>query len=138
MDEFLIPSANGSGGLLFFDRTPFETDRPILHCMVRVTDHNLSATAVVWVGADSTDPATLFDEMARKWSGWPDELCWHSPEKELVLRCCHDRKGHVSIDVQLRSGHYEHDWEVNATVMAEAGQLDDIARRARAFFGRGG
>ena len=138
MDEFLISSTNGSGGLLFYDRTPYESDRPILHYMVRITAHNLSATAMVWGGSGSTDPAILFDEMARNWSGWPDELSWRSLERELVLRCGHDRKGHVSIDVQLRSGHYEHDWEVNATVTAEAGQLEDIALRARGFFGIGG
>jgi hypothetical protein len=28
------------------------------------------------------------------------------------------------------------DWRVVATVMAEAGQLEDIARRAAVFFGR--
>lgn len=136
MEEFLIPSVNGSGGLLFYDRTPFETDKPILNYMVRVTDHNLSAIAKVWGGYASQHPATYFEEMARRWSGWTEELRWNSLENEMVLQCSHDRKGHISILVTLRSGPMEDDWEVAATMMAEAGQLDDIARRARAFFGR--
>jgi hypothetical protein len=138
MDEFLIRSASGSGMLQFSDRIPYETDEPIQHCMVRLRDLNLSASAMTLLGYPSTHPALLFENMARLWSGWPDELQWASLEHEVILRCLHDRKGHVSIHVELRSGPYEQDWNVAATVMTEAGQLDDIARRARAFFGRGG
>jgi hypothetical protein len=48
----------------------------------------------------------------------------------------HDGLGHISIQVNLRSGHMPADWTVRATVMAEAGQLEDIARRAALFFGQ--
>ena len=37
--------------------------------------------------------------------------------------------------VGLRSGPMPDDWEVNASIMTEAGQLEDIARRAVHFFG---
>jgi hypothetical protein len=135
MDEFFIPSANGRGGLHFHDRTPYESDKSILHYMVRLTDHELSAIAKVWGGYASQHPAGLFEDMARRWSGWPDEMSWESLEGEMVLRCSHDRLGHISIRAVLRSGPMENDWEVAATVMAEAGQLEDMARRARTFFG---
>jgi hypothetical protein len=135
MEEFLIPSATGRGGLHFYDRIPYESDKPILHYMVRLTDHDLSAIAKVWGGYASQHPAALFEEMARQWSGWPNEMSWESLEGEMLLRCSHDRLGHILIRTVLRSGPMEYDWEVAATVMAEAGQLEDIARRARAFFG---
>lgn len=139
LDEFLIPSAAGSGGLLFHDRSPVDPAEPIDGFSVRVTDHNLSAIAHVYAGVSGcapSHPAPLFVDMARKWSGWPGELVWESLEGELALRCSHDRLGHISIRVELRSGQMPDDWRVGATVMAEAGQLEDIARRAALFFGR--
>jgi len=43
---------------------------------------------------------------------------------------------HIAIRVELRSGHMDDDWRVEATVMAEAGQLEAIGHRAASFFGR--
>src|SRR5947209_4311328 len=37
LDEFLIPSAAGSGGLLFFDRSPPDRSKPVETFWVRVT-----------------------------------------------------------------------------------------------------
>lgn len=125
MDEFLIPSAAGSGARQAIERF-----------WVRVTDHNLSAAVQVWAGYSAGHPLQLFADMASRWSGWSDELTWMSLEGELVLRCGHDRRGHISIRVELRTGCMPDDWQVAATVMAEAGQLEDIARRASLFFGR--
>jgi hypothetical protein len=136
LDEFLIPSANRSGGLLFYDRSPVDRAQPIEGFWVRVTDHNLSAAGQVYSGHAHSHPALLFADMARQWSGWRGELAWASLEGELALRCSHDRLGHIAIHVELRSGPMPDAWQVVATVMAEAGQLEDIARRAALFFGR--
>ena len=59
-------------------------------------------------------------------------------DRELVLSCTQDRTGHVSMGVELRSGPTPGDWVVRSTVMAEAGQLEEIARRAALFFGQSG
>jgi hypothetical protein len=110
-------------------------NRSTVFC-VRVSDRNLSAEACVYAGCINSHPAPLFADMARSWSGWPGELVWESLEGELALRCSHDRLGHISIRIELRSGDMPDDWLVVATVMAEAGQLEDIALRATVFFGR--
>ena len=136
MDEFLIPSAAGDGGLAFFDRSPRDPSEPIDRFSVRVTDHALSATAQVYAGYAPSHPASLFADMARQWAGWSGELVWLSLECELTMRCSRDRAGHVFIRVELRSGPMPEDWRVVATVLAEAGQLEGIARRAKLFFGR--
>lgn len=136
MDEFLIPSAAGSGGLLFYDRSPVDRSKPIDRFWVRVTDHNLSAAGQIYAGYAPSHPATLFGDVAQHWSGWRGELAWESLEHELSLRCSCDRMGHITILVEIRSGPMPKDWRVEATVMAEAGQLKDIARRAITFFGR--
>ena len=136
MDELLIPSAAGIGGLLFYDRSPSDPTQPIESFCVRVTDHNLSAAGQVYAGCGPSHPANLFADMAARWSGWPGVLTWDSLERELALHCSHDQLGHIAIRVELRSGLMENDWRLEATVMAEAGQLEAIARRAAFFFGQ--
>ena len=135
MDEFLIPSAAGDGGLLFFQRSPADPTKPIDKFWVRVTDHNLSAAAEVYAGYAPSHPAPLFADMARQWAGWSGELVWRSLEGELAIRCSRDRVGHIFVRVELRFGPMPHDWRVVLTVLAEAGQLENIARRAELFFG---
>jgi hypothetical protein len=138
LDEFLIPSAAGGGGVLFFQRSPPDPTNPIDGFWVRVTDHNLSAAAQVYAGYAPSHPAPLFADMARQWAGWSGELIWESLEGELAIRCSRDRVGHVFIHVELRSGPMPEDWRVVATILAEAGQLESVARRAELFFGRAG
>ncbi len=135
MDEFSIPNPHGSGGLLFYDRSPYDPTEPINSYWVRITDHNFSVACKVDAGYPS-HPAKLFADMALQWSGWPGELAWQNFEGELALSCRHDKFGHIAIRVKLLSGWKEDAWRVEATTMAEAGQLDAIALRAAAFFGR--
>lgn len=136
MDEFFIPSTAGNGGLLFYDRSPYDLTQPIGSFWVRVSDHNLSAAGHVYAGYGYSHPVELFAAMAARWTGWPDELTWNSPERELVLRCTHDRLGHIALRVELQWGPMDDDWRVEATVMTEAGQLEALANRAALFFGR--
>jgi hypothetical protein len=136
LEEFLIPNTNGSGGLLFYGRAPVDRAKSMEGFSVRVTDHNLSAAAQVYAGYVPRNPAVLFADMAKKWSGWPGELIWESLEGELALRCSHDGLGHVSIRVELRSGPWTDDWAITATIMTEAGQLERLAQRSAAFFGK--
>jgi hypothetical protein len=136
LEEFLIRSASGDGGLLFFQRSPPDPTKPIDGFWVRVTDHHLSAQGQVYAGDAPSHPGPLFADMARQWSGWSGELVWESLERELSIRCRRDRGGHIFIRVELRSGPMPEDWRAVATVLAEAGQLESIARRAELFFGR--
>jgi hypothetical protein len=136
LDEFLIPSAAGTGGLLFFQRSPPDPTKPIDGFWARVTDQNLSAAIPVYAGYAPSHPAPLFADMARQWAGWSGELTWESLEGELAIRCTRDCVGHIFIRIELRSGQMPEDWRVVATILTEAGQLEGIARRAELFFGR--
>jgi len=136
MDEFLIASATGHGGLLFFDRSPHPPTEPIASYRVRVTDHHLSAEIDVYAGYLMGHPAPFFADLARQWTGWSGELVWQSLEGELTLRCSRDRVGHCFLRVELRPGQMPVDWRVVATILIEAGQLEGIGRRAGLYFGR--
>jgi Family of unknown function (DUF6228) len=135
MDSFPIRSASGAGSLEFFERTPADARLPIERFKVRLTDHDLAAVGRVYVGPDDPNPALLFARMAADWRGWSGELAWDLPEGELGLRCARDRTGHVAIRVELRSGPGGGDWTVRATVVVEAGQLEELSRQAASFFG---
>ena len=143
MQTFIIKSASGQATVEFFEREPEDTDKSIDHFWVRIQDRDLSAVGRVYAGyagyashPAGSHPVNLFAEMARRWSGWEGELNWDSIEGELRIRCTRDRFGHISIRVELRSGHWENNWLVRATVIAEAGQLERIAREAALFFGQ--
>lgn len=119
----------------FFERTPPDPSRPIERFKVRLTDMDLEAVVRVYEGWCDCRPASLFSEMANRWRGWPGELEWSSPGYELALRSSQDRAGHVALVVELRSGPSDNHWSVRATIEAEAGQLEAIAREAESFFG---
>jgi hypothetical protein len=135
VDTFLIHSATGDGSLEFFNRLPLDTG-PIEEFSVRITEHDLFAVARVWAGYMHGHPADLFARMSREWTGWKDALEWSSLESELKLNCSHDGLGHIAIQAQLRSGPMDWDWVVQNTIMAEAGQLETLARHAARFFGQ--
>jgi hypothetical protein len=138
MDSFMIRNTAGSGGLEFFERTPIDPRLPLERFKVRLTGLDLSAVVRVYTGADGGHPAAMFTQMAAHWRGWQGEFAWESLEGELALRCAQDRTGHVAIGVVLRSGPSKADWMVEATVVAEAGQLEETAREAGRFFGKPG
>jgi hypothetical protein len=138
MESFVIRNTAGSGALEFFERTPVDPRLPIERFKVRLTGLDLSAVARVYSDAVCGHPAGMFAQMAAHWKGWQGEFAWESSEGELALRCAQDRTGHVAIGVVLRSGPSEADWMVEATVMAEAGQLEEIAQEAARFFGQPG
>ena len=133
MGSFLIKSTSGGGSLEFLDCRVSVDEYRFFDYEVKLVDANLSASREI--RHDLGDPAALFRRMAERWKGWDGELVWGSLEGELTLRFAQDRAGHVSIGVELRSGPHECDWSIRATIMAEAGQLENLARLAEAFFG---
>ncbi len=135
MDELLIPSATGSGGLLFYNRSPSERTLPFETFWVRVWDQNLVAATRVYAGYVPSHPGSLFAAMKSQWSGWSRTITWCALEGELSLSCTHDQLGHIAIEVEMQSSSWDDTWQVKATVITEAGQLESLARKAVSFFG---
>lgn len=92
---------------------------------------NLSARARVGTYM-STGLAELFAEMAASWRGWTGKKSWASLEGELHLSAEADRTGHITVTAELREG-MPPVWTVVLLLTVEAGQLDALARAARAF-----
>jgi hypothetical protein len=77
----------------------------------------------------------LFDGMARDWRGWEGQRSVASLEGQLEVSCASDGRGHVSMRVEMRGDPMDADWRAAETIRLEAGQLDELARQARAYFG---
>jgi Family of unknown function (DUF6228) len=76
--------------------------------------------------------ANFFTEMAVEWKGWAGHRGWNSLEDEIGLRATSERTGHVFLEVVLQAGSPAR-WRATMTLLVEAGQLEQLADRARAF-----
>ena len=123
-EPFLIESRDpgASVALRPHDRESFlaEVHQPGLH-----------ATALVYSYL-SAGLGEFFAGLAASWTGWAGVREWGSLEGELTLRAESDRTGHVYLTVRLRRG-APPEWEVEAALVLEAGQLERLAAAARAF-----
>ena len=79
-------------------------------------------------------PSALFEEIARRWTGWSGERSWGAMEGELVIRASADATGHVTLRFELRGGDLPPCWTATIAVVVESGELAALAARARAFF----
>jgi hypothetical protein len=77
----------------------------------------------------------LFESLAQDWRGWEGERALESLEGQLRVSCTSDRLGHVRLRVTMRGDLGRSDWMAESTIYLEAGQLADLAQRARAYFG---
>jgi hypothetical protein len=138
VDEFIIKSSVDDLRIEFFDRLPESRTSPIDSFVVKVTRYDLFTATKVWAGYTSSHPAEWFCELAESWRGWQGERQWESMEHELRLVATNDRRGHIALGIQLRSGFSDYDWSVAATIMVDAGQLEGVAKHAVSFFGEEG
>jgi len=79
--------------------------------------------------------ADMFEDLAKHWKGWEGEKAYESLEYQLKISCAVDRTGHVHLRVSLRGDMAGSNWRAEDTLYLEAGQLDYLAARARAYFG---
>jgi hypothetical protein len=76
----------------------------------------------------------FFEELAEHWRGWEGEKAYESVEAHLAIRATADRLGHVYLRVTVRNIDASADWRAEATLLVEAGQLEQLAASARLAF----
>jgi hypothetical protein len=132
MSEFVVRSAR-EGGRLEVHRSGRDRWR------VSISLPHLTASADVDAFAYDGEHTLerLFRRMADDWRGWEGERTWSSPEGDLDLSATHDGLGHVALEIRLRSGLHAEDWLVRGTIWLDAGQLNEVARKAAALSSAG-
>ena len=134
-DTLALDSVRGGFRLELSDARSFGGDSAEMAWFTaRLVGPSLSASVEVyelhfqrWAG--------FFRDLARDWRGWDGERVVESTEGHLRLSCSADRLGHVSICVGLAGDWGPSAWQAQATVSLDAGSLDEVALRARQFFG---
>jgi hypothetical protein len=102
---------------------------------VELKGHGISALTDVWAYTDANGLNKLFQELAHFQKPWLETLSWQSLEGEFTLSATCATLGQVTFNVTLchRIGASE-SWKVEAGLVAELGQLEKIAKDAKAFF----
>jgi hypothetical protein len=103
---------------------------------VTVRAPHLEATVRVDDNPDFGLPVCdFFERLAASWQRWQESGDWIAANDELHLAATADASGHVTITAQLRGDFYQ-SWRTTAKVVVDAGPLESLARRARAFVDR--
>jgi hypothetical protein len=130
-DELTIKSSRSQGTLKFSVREP--PNRSAEYIRVSLEDRELAASTSRIYLYQPDDLVAFFEELAREWKGWKGVKEWKSVEGDFALSGTADGLGVVALRVTLKSGPYEDDWCVQTVIHVDAGQLEDLAVKARAF-----
>jgi len=82
----------------------------------------------------SGPPSLMFDDIARQWRGWDGKKEWAALEGQLRLTASSDLTGHIELLVIMRDYSDPAEWRLQATLLLEAGQLEELARAVKKVF----
>ena len=133
IDELTIKSSRSAGKLKLSEPKPPGSSHPVEYLRVSLEDREIAASSARVYIYEPFGLAAFFDELASHWKGWGGEKEWHSVEDDFALWCTSDGLGHAALRVMLKSGLYEDDWCVQAVIHVDAGQLEDLAVKIKAF-----
>jgi hypothetical protein len=128
MSEFVIRSNRGSDRLVLWVVKPRDHWRARLDCAHLTAEGKVDERH----SGDELRLDAYFGELASQWRGWAGEKEWESLGLRLAAR--HDGLGHVTIDASLEQDYGAVDGsEARASLILDAGELDALARAARAL-----
>jgi hypothetical protein len=79
--------------------------------------------------------SAYFRDLADHWRGWQGIKAHESLEGHLRVQASADSLGHILLTVRLRGIEVGDEWQAEDSVYLEAGQLDEVANRAKGYFG---
>jgi hypothetical protein len=130
-DSLTIKSSN-SAEIKFSEREGLFRSVGSEYFRVTLKTENMMASLKVYI-FDPFDKSFChyFADIAENWRGWNGTKQWNSLESELQLSSESDSLGHITMDITLES--YEN-WKTQIILVFDAGQLDDISSKIKAFF----
>lgn len=130
MESFKL---TGNEGIrVIFDRRQFTEDKWLESYFIKIEGIGVSAEAKVDNPPYGNSPLSLFDEMNVSWSGWEKNKTWDAMEGEFNLSASYGSGGHVQLAIEIDNQYLN--WLTCAYIAIETGQLENIARQAKAFF----
>ena len=131
MDSFEI--LNGPDLKVAFTDPEFSDDGWLTSYLFTVLGRGITASIRVDNPPYGHSPFVLFEQMKNEWSGWKEPKGWCAMEGEYNLRATYEPRGHIILSSEIDNP--SDCWSANAKIDIEAGELDSLARRAKAFFG---
>ena len=136
MSGFFIKDVNSSTTFHFEGRIPAGlTGYDGCTFSASVSSHVLNAVTKVYdIRPDRW--ALFFKDLANHWRGWKGIKDHQSLEGHLRIEAeTADSLGHIRLRMYLRGVDVPDQWSAEISLIVEAGQLDDLAHKAGAYFG---
>lgn len=102
----------------------------------QVISNRLSAQISVWAHSDSYGFADLFDWLAIQDKPWDGEQYWQSLEGEFKVGARCSSLGVIVFTVYFEQFGGDENWKIETEIRSEMGQMPELARTARIFFGK--
>lgn len=116
------------------DRELIFEDRRKEYFFVRLQGSQMSVHTDVWDGMNAT-LGTFFERLASFPDPWQGEIEWGSYDGEFLISATCSRLGQVTFLVKLAAQPNDvREWEAQALIDTEFGQLTSIAINAKKFF----
>jgi len=132
MDEFVIGSEKEV--TLTFHSRQFRHDGWLDAYSITAAARDFEAVIHAENPPYGTSPTNFFQELASNWAGWSGKKTWGSMEGEYNLAATTDLTGHITLVAELNPLGIPPCFSALLSLVLEAGQLDQIARRAKLFF----
>ena len=116
------------GYVILFHSQHHDKDGQLAYYSVTLTAPTMNAIIKV----DNTpapygiSPTSMFERMAKEWTGWEGEKSWGQPEREFDLTATADYTGHVTLTSSIYSGKFLPCAKMIIEFEIESGQLEQI------------
>lgn len=118
---------------IVFSDPEFSDDGWLASYLFTISGNGINASVRVDNPPYGHSPYALFEQMNNEWSGWKEPKGWGAMEGEYNLKATYEPRGHILLSAEIddQSGN----WSATSNIDIEAGELESLARRAKAFFG---
>ena len=121
-------------GIVFSERA-YDKKGWLTDYLVSLYSPNMSGAIRVDNAPYGQSPLKLFESIEKEWKGWQGEKSWGSLEGEFNISAISDKTGHITLKARIASGHYVPSARLETELIVEAGQVEGILKKAKAFFG---
>jgi Family of unknown function (DUF6228) len=128
MPEFRIQSSDSDLALVLSD---IRGD----YFGISVESRRLSAICEIWGYTDAYGFADLWEFLASQTQPWQGEKTWISLEGEFEFSATCSSLGQLTFTITLSDNRCAEPWQMTTELRQEMGQLPNLARSARTFFG---
>jgi len=128
MNKFIIKSVESDLKLIL-------SDMQGEYFKVQLESERINAIHEVWAYTDAYEFSGFMNDLAAQDKPWSGVKSWGSIENDFVLSAKCSSLGQVTFEVELSKFGSSEEWQVKTHIVSEFGQLPNLAKSAKAFFG---